>query len=166
MEKCIKAEWVYQAITVRLFLLSEFARKTTKNPLKNGSKVRGNLWKSWGSFGKDWQGASQSPPRLQIQNHRWWSCRWNLEWVFPIFWKHLNNWEQFPSPKISVLDLKECKLFKGDLDAECTVTLSDDVMLEIGSGKLSAKEALEQDKVDVDGNLEIVKELTPYISEL
>jgi hypothetical protein len=66
----------------------------------------------------------------------------------------------------SVLDLKAVKLYKGDIDAECTVTLDDEVMLDLASGKLSAKDALEQDKVDVDGNLEIVKELTPFISEL
>ncbi len=132
---------------------------------KNDFKVRGSLRENWSSIGQSWSWTPQSSPHLQIQNHTGWSCRWYLEWVL-FRWKLPLDLRTNPFLVKSVLDLKAVKLYKGDIDAECTVTLDDEVMLDLASGKLSAKDALEQDKVDVDGNLEIVKELTPFISEL
>lgn len=55
---------------------------------------------------------------------------------------------------------------EGDVDAECTVTMTDEVLFDIGNGKLDPEEALKTDKMDVDGNIEIVKELKPYVHEL
>lgn len=68
--------------------------------------------------------------------------------------------------KFAVLDLKEVKIYKGDAPAECTLIISDDIMCDIGCGKIDAKQALKEDKFEVEGNLEIVSLLSPYISEL
>lgn len=65
-----------------------------------------------------------------------------------------------------VLDLKAVKLYVGDVAAECTLTVSDDDFALIGSGALPAKDALAQDKLDIDGELELALKLTPFISSL
>lgn len=68
---------------------------------------------------------------------------------------------------MTVLDLKNVKLFEGDdPNVECTVTMEDDIMLAIGTGTLSAKDAMAQDKLDVDGNVELVFKLAPFVSSL
>ncbi|XP_055698513.1 sterol carrier protein 2-like [Phlebotomus papatasi] len=69
--------------------------------------------------------------------------------------------------KTWVLDLKNVKVFEGDSpDVECSVTVSDEDFFAMGSGTLSTKDALAQDKIDVDGNLELVGKLAPFVSSL
>uniref|UniRef100_A0A1L8DZ90 Putative sterol carrier protein 2 n=1 Tax=Nyssomyia neivai TaxID=330878 RepID=A0A1L8DZ90_9DIPT len=69
--------------------------------------------------------------------------------------------------KTWVLDLKNVKLYVGDSpDVECTITVSDDDMYALGTGGLTAKDALAQDKLDVDGNIELALKLQPFVSSL
>ncbi|GAB0096511.1 sterol carrier protein-2 [Sergentomyia squamirostris] len=69
--------------------------------------------------------------------------------------------------KTWVLDLKNVKLFEGDSpDVECTVTVSDEDFFAMGSGTLTAKDAMAQDKLDVDGNIELVFKLAPFVSSI
>jgi putative sterol carrier protein len=65
-----------------------------------------------------------------------------------------------------VLDLKNVKVYAGDDPAECTLTCEDSVMTALGSGTLKAQEALAQDKLDIDGQLDLVMLLSPYVSSL
>jgi ubiquinone biosynthesis protein UbiJ len=65
-----------------------------------------------------------------------------------------------------VLDLKEVKVYAADEPAECTLTAEDSVMVELGTGKLTAKDALAQDKLDIDGDLELAMKLVPFVSSL
>lgn len=66
-----------------------------------------------------------------------------------------------------MLDLKNVKLFEGDdPNVECTLTLEDSVLAALGDGSLKAKDAMAQDKMDVDGNVELVFALEPYVSSI
>jgi ubiquinone biosynthesis protein UbiJ len=65
-----------------------------------------------------------------------------------------------------VLDLKAVALTEGDSEAECTLIVSDDVMVQLGTGQLAAKDALAQDKIDIDGHLELIYLLEPFIASL
>jgi ubiquinone biosynthesis protein UbiJ len=65
-----------------------------------------------------------------------------------------------------VLDLKAVKVYVGDDAAECTLTVEDSDMVELGTGKLSAKDALAADKLDIDGDLELAMKLVPFVSSL
>uniref|UniRef100_A0A1B0C8M9 SCP2 domain-containing protein n=1 Tax=Lutzomyia longipalpis TaxID=7200 RepID=A0A1B0C8M9_LUTLO len=51
-------------------------------------------------------------------------------------------------------------------DVECTITVSDDDMYALGTGGLTAKDALAQDRLDVDGNIELALKLQPFVSSL
>lgn len=66
----------------------------------------------------------------------------------------------------SVLDLKNIKLTVGDGAADCTLTVSDADMVLLGNGGLSPKEAIAQDRLDIDGQLECAMLLVPFISSL
>jgi SCP-2 sterol transfer family len=66
----------------------------------------------------------------------------------------------------TVMDLKNVKVYVGDAPAECTLTCEDSVMTALGSGKMTAKDALAQDKLDIDGQLDLVMLLSPYVSSL
>ncbi|XP_059610851.1 non-specific lipid-transfer protein-like 1 isoform X2 [Phlebotomus argentipes] len=69
--------------------------------------------------------------------------------------------------KTWILDLKNVKLFPGDSpDVECTLTMSDDDFYAMGTGSLPAKDALAQDKLDVDGDIELALKLSPFVSSL
>ncbi|XP_059610850.1 non-specific lipid-transfer protein-like 1 isoform X1 [Phlebotomus argentipes] len=73
----------------------------------------------------------------------------------------------YPNFELSVLDLKNVKLFPGDSpDVECTLTMSDDDFYAMGTGSLPAKDALAQDKLDVDGDIELALKLSPFVSSL
>ncbi|XP_052888752.1 uncharacterized protein LOC128297192 [Anopheles moucheti] len=68
--------------------------------------------------------------------------------------------------KTWVLDLKAVKLTEGDGAAEATLTMEDDIMFALGTGAMPAKEALAQDKLDVEGQVELIFLLEPFIASL
>ncbi|XP_052866404.1 non-specific lipid-transfer protein-like 1 [Anopheles cruzii] len=68
--------------------------------------------------------------------------------------------------KTWVLDLKACKLTEGEGTAEATLTLDDEIMFALGTGAMPAKEALAQDKLDVEGQVELIFLLEPFIASL
>uniref|UniRef100_A0A182JWR3 SCP2 domain-containing protein n=1 Tax=Anopheles christyi TaxID=43041 RepID=A0A182JWR3_9DIPT len=68
--------------------------------------------------------------------------------------------------KTWVLDLKAVKLTEGDSPAEATLTMEDDIMFALGTGAMPAKEALAQDKLDVEGQVELIFLLEPFIASL
>ncbi|XP_053681798.1 uncharacterized protein LOC128732551 [Sabethes cyaneus] len=65
-----------------------------------------------------------------------------------------------------ILDLKNVKLSESDADAEATLIMEDDIMFAIGSGTLPAKEAMAQDKMEVEGQVELIFLLEPFITSL
>ncbi|XP_055615739.1 SCP2 sterol-binding domain-containing protein 1-like [Toxorhynchites rutilus septentrionalis] len=65
-----------------------------------------------------------------------------------------------------ILDLKNVKLQESDGDAEATLIMEDDVMFAIGTGALPAKEAMAQDKMEVEGQVELIFLLEPFIASL
>lgn len=65
-----------------------------------------------------------------------------------------------------VLDLVNVKVYVGDDAAECTLTVEDEVMVALGSGKLTTAEALAQDKLDIDGDLALATLLAPFVQSL
>ncbi|XP_050071601.1 uncharacterized protein LOC126559480 [Anopheles maculipalpis] len=68
--------------------------------------------------------------------------------------------------KTWVLDLKAVKLTESDGAAEATLTMEDDIMFALGTGAMPAKEALAQDKLDVEGQVELIFLLEPFIASL
>lgn len=68
---------------------------------------------------------------------------------------------------ILVLDLKNIKLFEGnDANVECTLTVEDEDMFSLGEGTLGTQEALAQEKLAIDGNIELALKLAPFVSSL
>lgn len=69
--------------------------------------------------------------------------------------------------KTWVLDLTKRVLTQGDGSANVTLQVEDDVMLALGSKKMTATDALSQDKVVIlEGQAELVLALEPFIAEL
>lgn len=68
--------------------------------------------------------------------------------------------------KTWVLDLKNLTLTTGDGNAEVTVIIEDDVLAQIGSKQLLANDAISQGKLDVEGQVELVLALEPFIADL
>lgn len=68
--------------------------------------------------------------------------------------------------KTWMLDLKNVKLYSADDSAECTLVLSDETMFQIGTGAIDAKKALNDDLIDIEGNMELIHLLAPFISSL
>ena len=69
--------------------------------------------------------------------------------------------------KTWILDLKQVKLYESSTDeAEVTLKLSDSTMVDITTGKLDSTKALNDDLIDVEGNLELIYLLKPFISTL
>lgn len=68
--------------------------------------------------------------------------------------------------KTWVLDLKNLALTAGDGSAEVTIIIENDVLGQIASKQLSASDAIAQGKVDVEGQVELVLALEPFIAEL
>ena len=64
------------------------------------------------------------------------------------------------------LDLKAIKLVVGDGTADCTWTVSDKVMCDIGSGAISIKDAISQGKLTIDGSADLAEKLEPFVSSL
>lgn len=65
------------------------------------------------------------------------------------------------------MDLKEVKLYEGDdANAECTLIVEDEDMFALGSGALNTQSALAQNKLDIQGQIELALKLEPYVSSL
>lgn len=67
-----------------------------------------------------------------------------------------------------ILDLKEVKVYeaKNNEPGEVTLTMKDSTMVAITNGTLDSTKALNDDMIDVDGNLELIQLLKPFISSL
>lgn len=65
-----------------------------------------------------------------------------------------------------MLDLVKVELYEGDEDAECIITLDDEVFANILSKELDATTALQKDLIEVEGNLELLKVLKEQISTI
>lgn len=66
-----------------------------------------------------------------------------------------------------ILDLKNVKLYESATDeGECTLKLKEATMVAICSGQLDSTKALNDDLIEVDGNLELLQLLKPFISTL
>lgn len=85
---------------------------------------------------------------------------WSKFLIFIIQVKNSNNLFSL------VLDLVNVKVYVGDDAAECTLTVDDEVMVALGSGKLTTAEALAQDKLDIDGDLALATKLAPFVQSL
>jgi len=58
--------------------------------------------------------------------------------------------------KIMMLDSINIKFYEGDEDAECTITLDDELLADIVAKKISAVEALKEERIGAEGNLELL----------
>lgn len=66
--------------------------------------------------------------------------------------------------KTWILDLKDVKIYEGTVDAEITLKMNQATIISIVTGQLDSTAALNQDLIDVEGNLELLYLLKPYIS--
>lgn len=66
--------------------------------------------------------------------------------------------------KTMMLDLVAVKFYEGDVEAECTIALDDQLLADIITRKTSAMDALNKDLIEVDGNLELLHVLKEQIS--
>lgn len=58
--------------------------------------------------------------------------------------------------KIMMLDAVTLKFYEGDVDAECTITLDDDLLADIVAKKCSAIEALKEGNILAEGDLSLL----------
>lgn len=66
-----------------------------------------------------------------------------------------------------MLTLKdEVKVFVGDGAADCTLTLTEKVLTDIGSGALTIADAISQGKITVDGDKDVAILLQAAVSSL
>lgn len=65
-----------------------------------------------------------------------------------------------------ILDLKEVKLYEGTAEAEITLKMNQSTMISICTGAMESTAALNQDLIDVEGNLELLQLLKPFIGSL
>jgi SCP-2 sterol transfer family len=68
--------------------------------------------------------------------------------------------------KTWILDLKAVKLYEGTTDGEITLKMNQSTMISICTGALDSTAALNQDLIDVDGNLELLQLLKPFLGSL
>ncbi|XP_021941892.1 peroxisomal multifunctional enzyme type 2 [Zootermopsis nevadensis] len=68
----------------------------------------------------------------------------------------------------TALDLKKANVYQGPPQAgkpDCTLTLADDDMVQIASGKLSPQAAFIQGKLKVAGNIMLTQKLSALLKE-
>lgn len=66
-----------------------------------------------------------------------------------------------------ILDLKNVKLYESATDeGECTLKMKESTMVAICTGQMDSTKALNDDLIDVDGNLELLQLLKPFITSL
>lgn len=69
--------------------------------------------------------------------------------------------------KTWILDLKAVKLYESTTEeGECTLKMKDSTMVSICTGQIQAIRALNDDLIDVEGNLELLHLLEPFIASL
>lgn len=68
--------------------------------------------------------------------------------------------------KTWVLDLVQVKLYEGDDDAEVTLKLKQSTIVDIIEGRLDSTEALNKDMIEVEGNVELIQLLKPFLSSV
>jgi len=67
--------------------------------------------------------------------------------------------------KTMVLDLVNIKFYEGDDEAECTLTIPDDILVDIVLNKVETTGLITSGKVTVDGDVELAKVLGSTISQ-
>lgn len=65
-----------------------------------------------------------------------------------------------------VLDLLNVKVYIGDDAAECTITVDDETMVALGEGKMTTVEAVNQGKIQIDGDMSLALKLGPFVTSL
>jgi predicted lipid carrier protein YhbT len=65
-----------------------------------------------------------------------------------------------------VLDLVNVKIFVGDGTADVTLKMEEATMIGMVTGVMDATKAMNEDKIAVEGNYELVLALKPYLSSL
>lgn len=68
--------------------------------------------------------------------------------------------------KTWILDLKVVKIYEGTDDAEITLKMNQSTIISIVTGALDSTAALNQDLIDVEGNLELLYLLKPFIGSV
>jgi putative sterol carrier protein len=68
--------------------------------------------------------------------------------------------------KTMMLDLVNVKVYEGDDAAECTIIIDDDLLADIVAKKIDAMQALNEDRVEVEGNLELLYVLKDQLSSV
>lgn len=68
--------------------------------------------------------------------------------------------------KTWILDLKEVKIYESNIEAECTLKMKDSTMFDICTGAMDSTKALNDELIDVEGNLELILLLKPFITSL
>lgn len=66
--------------------------------------------------------------------------------------------------KTMMLDLVKVLVYEGDDEAECTITIDDELIADIVAKKVDAMTALNEDRVEVEGNLELLYVLKDQLS--
>lgn len=100
-----------------------------------------------------------------------------MEWVsendllsykeITVLYEMWNLFKMFFFLSIAVLDLKNVKVFTGeDPNVEATLIIEDEDMFGLGSGTIPVKDLLAQDRLDVDGDMEVALKLAPFIQSL
>lgn len=65
-----------------------------------------------------------------------------------------------------MLDLVNVKVYVGDGKADVTLKMQESIMIGMISGTVDATKAMNEDKIEVEGNYELVLALKPYLSSL
>lgn len=66
-----------------------------------------------------------------------------------------------------VLDLKAIKLYVGDdANTQCTFIVEDEDMVNLGTGALTLQDAVAQNKLVIEGAMELALKLAPFVTSL
>lgn len=68
--------------------------------------------------------------------------------------------------KTWLLDLKQVKVYEATSDAEVTLKMKEATMISICTGQIESSKAMADGLIDVEGNLELIYLLRPFISTL
>ena len=66
--------------------------------------------------------------------------------------------------KTMILDLVDLKFYEGDVDADCTMIIDDQDLCDIVNKKADSSELLKQGKFQVEGKVELLKQLKEALS--
>lgn len=68
--------------------------------------------------------------------------------------------------KTMILDLVNLQLYEGDDDAECTIKLDDQLLADILEKRVEALDALRENLIEIEGNVELLAVLKDQIAFL